>query len=352
MPARAQAAPPVALVYSPHAGSAARADPLDLLRAAGLNVVDALPIAQLDALGPERLLARWRDAGVAALVAAGGDGSVGAVATAADQAGLPLGILPLGTANDTARALGLPEDPATAARLIANALAHGQERLVDAGELAAAERAEGGLFLHALTLGLNVEFARLATDVAQRKRWGALTYAASAVESLSHYIPLPVTLAVEGMDGAAEGETWGLATQITLLAAVNLPVFGGRIGLRLPFVRDDDQLLDFLLFEAEAISSLSALRVAIEGFLGALARGGAGGQEQITPSGVRWFRARSVTITTPEPAGVTLDGEVRGLTPARVRVAPRPARILAERPRTNPARRATLQTDTDADSRT
>src|SRR5947209_2587589 len=34
----------------------------------------------------------------------------------------------------------------------------------------------GAAFLHAATLGMNVEFARLATDVARRERWGALNY--------------------------------------------------------------------------------------------------------------------------------------------------------------------------------
>jgi diacylglycerol kinase (ATP) len=322
----------VALVYSPHAGSAHGADPLDLLQGAGLEVVDALPIAQLGTHAPAQIIARWQDLGAAAAIAAGGDGTVGAVANLTDHAGLPLGILPLGTANDTARALNLPEDPSTAARLITSLLARGKERQIDTGELIpenSTDQAAGGIFLHALTLGLNVEFARLATDVARRKRWGAMTYAASAIESLSHYIPLPVTLAVEGMEGAAEGVLWSLETRVTLLAAVNLPVFGGRMGLRLPTVRDDDRLLDFLVFEAEAISSLQALGVAIEGFIGAVSRGGARIPGEVTPTGLRWFRARAVTISTPEEAGITLDGEVRGLTPATVRVTPRRLRVLA-----------------------
>ncbi|HEX9035673.1 MAG TPA: diacylglycerol kinase family protein [Ktedonobacterales bacterium] len=321
----------IALVHSPHAGSAGLADPEALLRAAGLSVVDAFPVTELDTRGPDELVARWKALGVAAVVAAGGDGSVGAVATLADLAGLPLGVLPLGTANDTARALLIPSDPLAAARLIANSLARGEEWLVDAGELAPSTHSAGGLFLHALTMGLNVEFAHLATDVAQRRRWGTFTYAASALESLSHYIPLPVTVEVEGLEGAEDDTAWTFTSQITLMAAVNLPVFGGRLGLRLPSVRDDDHLLDFLFFEAESVSTLQALAVAIEGFVTALARGGRA-TNAMQPSGLRWFRARSVSLTTPEIAGITLDGEVRGTTPATVRVAPRPARILAVRP--------------------
>ena len=61
------------------------------------------------------------------VVAAGGDGTVNAVAGGLSGSQVPLGILPLGTANDLARELGIPRDPRDAvARLAA-----GQERRVD-----------------------------------------------------------------------------------------------------------------------------------------------------------------------------------------------------------------------------
>ena len=310
---------PVALVYSPHAGSAARANPAELLRGAGLDVVNAIPITRLGKLNSARLVARWLKAGARAIIAAGGDGSVGAVATLASQANLPLGILPLGTANDIARALALPADPAAAASLIADCLASGDERLIDAGELIPApgasadpnHSATGGQFLHALTLGLNVEFARLATDTNQRQRWGRLTYAASSLESLRHYTPIPVTLTIDGIQGRPEGDTQTITANIALLAAINLPVFGGWLELRLPTVRDDDHLLDFILIEAPALPDLASLGAALGGALTALT----GGERNAKPPengalpGGRWFRARSVTITTPDPVEITLDGE-------------------------------------------
>jgi diacylglycerol kinase family enzyme len=342
-----QAAPArVALIYSLHAGSAWRVDPAALLRLAGLDVVDTLPVAELSAQRPEELISRWRVAGVRALIAAGGDGSAGAVATVAARAGLPLGILPLGTANDTARALDLPERPAAAARLIARQLASGQERLIDAGELVATS--ESGYFLHALTLGLNVEFARLATNALQRKRWGKLTYAASAIESLAHFTSLPVTLTVAGMEGKSDGGPTTISAHIALLAAINLPVFGGWMELRVPTVHDDDRLLDFILIEAPDMKGVAgivgAFELVVQDMLAAVERGGIGErQESVAFPGARWFRARSVAIETPTPAQFTLDGELRGTTPAVVRVAAGRARVLAPRPRLTP--RATLKQD-------
>src|SRR4051812_17465223 len=49
------------------------------------------------------------------LVVAGGDGTIGPVADLAGRLDVPLGVVPGGTANDFARATGLPLDPVEAA---------------------------------------------------------------------------------------------------------------------------------------------------------------------------------------------------------------------------------------------
>jgi diacylglycerol kinase (ATP) len=67
--------------------------------------------------------------GVSAVVVAGGDGSVNCVAGALSGSPVPLGILPLGTGNDFARALGLPPQGDDAARIVLD----GREVAVDLG---------------------------------------------------------------------------------------------------------------------------------------------------------------------------------------------------------------------------
>lgn len=357
---------PVALITSAYAGSAQGVSPQALLERAGVPVALTLPVAVLDMAQPQGM--RWREAGCVAAVAAGGDGAVGAVATHAASADLPLGILPLGTANDIARALGIPLTPASAARLIA----HGALRWIDAGQaipsqtaphseahqaapgeaaLSAALRdlpgqasAPGGAyFLHALTMGMNVEFARRATDVTQRRMWGKLTYAVAALESLEDFRPIPVTLSFTGMPGASVEDVVVVHSQAALFAAINLPVFGGRLGLRVPGVRTDDHLLDFVVVEApEAHHALAAFEAALgalagvaQSLWGRRARGEApdAAPPTQTPAeldlpGVRWFRARAVEIETEWPVDLTLDGELRGRTPAVARVAPRAVRLI------------------------
>jgi diacylglycerol kinase family enzyme len=353
----------VALIYSARAGSARGGHPQALLERAGVPVALSLPVEALDIREPQGQ--RWRAAGCVAAVAAGGDGTVGAVATHAVGVDLPLGILPLGTANDIARALGIPLAPAAAAAVIAR----GEPRAIDAGQaipsltqphaatqeaaatqtaLASALANEpgapsepptlGAYFLHALTLGLNVEFARLATDATQRQLWGRLTYLASAIESLEHLRPVTVNLRFSGMAGAAEDDIFAVQSETALLSAINLPVFGGRLGLRVPGVRTDDRLLDFILIEAP---EPRGARAALEAALGGLTRAAqalwasqqAGQHPVQNPAGLalpgaRWFRARAVEIETERPVELTLDGELRGRTPAVARVAPIPVRVI------------------------
>ena len=61
-----------------------------------------------------------------------GDGGINEVLNGA-PAGLPLGFLPGGGANVLARALGLPRDPAAAARQVADALESGRTRTISVG---------------------------------------------------------------------------------------------------------------------------------------------------------------------------------------------------------------------------
>lgn len=370
---------PVVLVRSPHAGSAGRNDPERLLADAGVRVGLSLRVSDLDHNVPQGRA--WRDAGFAAAVAAGGDGTLGAVASQLVGTDLPLGILPMGTSNDTARSLNVPLDLAAAAR----AIAHGAAVPVDGGQAMpatteplalssesagahdvaetqriAARAGQGAIFLHALTLGLNVEFARLATDIARRRQWGRLNYAASALEAVRQFRPLPLTLrfrearelgpVVPGAQRPHAQEHMMVRLNVVQIAVVNLPVFGGGLNLRVPGVALHDRLLDFVVIEA---FDPVGIREIVEGWIGALARlaeriGAAQeareGREAVDRGtaqeaqrqeaenfalpGVRRFQARSAVIESPHTLDVTLDGEIRARTPVEIRVAPEPVRVL------------------------
>lgn len=357
---------PVALIVSPHAGHAdAQAIAADALRDAGVVVAESLPVSALDHRLPRG--AEWYRRGIRAAVAAGGDGTLGAVASQVAGSGVALGILPLGTSNDSARSLDVPLDLdeacAVIARGVPTAIDVGQvlPALTEPGALSPQHQAEqpstpardaeeamlaahGAYFLHALTLGLNVKFARLATDVARRERWGPLTYAASALEALTQFEPVPVVLRLVGVapnerNGhpvGPEGELV-ITRRVAQIAVVNLPVFGGAINLRLPGSGAQRHLFDFVLIEA---LEPGALRATVDGLLAQLSRlrgnltGGADERPLDQPDiarqrapigaglpGVERFHASAATIETREGVDVTLDGEIRARTPVRIRVA-------------------------------
>ncbi|TMB85509.1 MAG: hypothetical protein E6J44_07805 [Chloroflexi bacterium] len=201
------------VIYSPYSGRSAQlSQALTSLQQVEVNAVQITPIADLDKLPPQGT--HWRDSGIDVAIAAGGDGLVGGVITHIAESGLPLGILPLGTANDIARSLNIPLDLSEAAKVIAL----GKEIEVDIGEAQPAEQAphlasprqkgpvlshvasqKHGFFAHVLTVGLNVQFARLATNIATRQRYSRLTYPFAAFEVLKKHEAIEVDLHFEGV---------------------------------------------------------------------------------------------------------------------------------------------------------
>lgn len=165
----------------------------------------------------------------------------------------------MGTSNDTARALGIPLDLDAASAAITQStptpIAVGQVvPLAKGSSLTQADVPnQGKVFLHALTLGLNVAFARLATDVAQRRRWGKLTYAAAAIEALTQFAPVPITIHFSYSNGEVTEAATSRTCQAVQLAIVNLPLFGGALQLRLPGAAAASGLLDIYQGSARSL---------------------------------------------------------------------------------------------------
>jgi YegS/Rv2252/BmrU family lipid kinase len=110
--------------------------------------------------------------GDALLIVGGGDGTIGAAASALIGTETKLGILPLGTLNHFARDLGVPTDLAEAAKLIAS----GTERRVDVAEM------NGRIFINNSAIGL---YPLMVVDRdLQRRRLGRSKRLAMLVASL------------------------------------------------------------------------------------------------------------------------------------------------------------------------
>lgn len=306
-----------------------------LLQQQGITIVETLPVNLLDGKPP--LAGNWQASDINQVIAAGGDGTIGAVATHIAGSGLPLGILPLGTSNDFARSLHVPLDMQQACQTIGE----GHLIVVDVGcaqpalaapyglrnvqerhtvpETPEGQRALHAFFAHALTLGLNVNFARLATSATMRQRFGPLTYPVAALSTLSNAQPMKFTLTFQGPAcslTAEEGENEIEPDQpyhyeALQVAVINSPLFGGHFSFALAGVEMSDHLLDILIIECfDPRQLLEAARTALK----ADKRGWREAHSARFP-GIRHVRARQLTIETEEPADVTLDGELRGRTP-------------------------------------
>jgi diacylglycerol kinase family enzyme len=95
------------------------------------------------------------------VVAAGGDGTIRTVAQRVLAAGLPFGVLPMGTFNYFARDNDLPQDPVAAVEILMKSAQAGDERAVQVGQL------NDRVFLVNASIGL---YPRLLEDREQMKR--------------------------------------------------------------------------------------------------------------------------------------------------------------------------------------
>jgi undecaprenyl-diphosphatase len=283
------------LVYNVHAGRAARGlqRARRALEARGIRIVQEFHVDQLERL---RELLEDRRGNPLFVLAAGGDGTVGSVADVLANTNSVLGVVPLGTSNDFARSLGIRGHVDRAVALFRE----GKVSTIDLGRM---ETPDGTSihFVHAATAGLNVSFAKLATQASLRKRLRRLTYAAAAAVAFRERRPFRCRLVIDGRPEEVE---------LIHLSVINAPVFGGFLGLRVRNSSVDDRLLDVL-----AVETTPLRRVLAAAALQILFR--------VTRevSGIRSYHLGRLDVQTDQALDVALDGEIRGKLPATFVVA-------------------------------
>ena len=171
--------------------------------------------------------------GASLVFAAGGDGTVRACAEALAGTGVPLAIVPLGTANLTARALGVP---ARADRAV-DAGFDGRDRRIDLARIdgASGGEAEGGVTSFAAMAGIGLDAVVVAAAGEQlKRRLGWVAYAVSGLARLS----MPPRDFTVRLDDAEP-----LRRRARCVVVANAGLLPGGFTL-LPWARLDDGLLD------------------------------------------------------------------------------------------------------------
>lgn len=274
------------------------------LKARGVELAQAVPLEDPSRLA--ELVRRAYDAGARRFLVGGGDGSLSCAADVLGGTDAILGVLPLGTANDFARALAIPPELDAACDVIAR----GHWRHVDLGVV------NGRRFLNAASVGLTSEVAR-TMNPAVKKTLGPLAYPATAAMRAMRSQPFQLRLVTE---------------DTTLdLPSFQLVVGNGRFhgGGRAvaPDASHDDQLLDVYVITARAEEGENAtLRD-----LGALARIGMMLRhgDHVDHPAVIHLRMRRARVECDPPLELDVDGELCGTTPADFSVLPRALRVFA-----------------------
>ncbi|HMA15219.1 MAG: lipid kinase [Bacteroidota bacterium] len=239
-----------------------------------------------------------RDSHGATVIVGGGDGTLSAAAPALRELGRPFGLLPLGTANDLARSLGIPFDPGEAADVIAA----GTTRRIDLGLI------NGVPFFNVASLGLSAEVVREHEEGSRRKRLlGVLNYPLSAWAAFRRHRPFRADIVIDGEQ---------VRCRCTQVAVGNGRHYGGGMTIDEAAQIDDGWLRVYYLKPAGLLSMLGALPALRFGWL-----------RRSPVAEVR--RARRVEIRTRRPRPVDVDGELNGRTPVVVEIEPAAIEVFA-----------------------
>ena len=219
--------------------------------------------------------------GADTVVTAGGDGSAHLVTQLIAGTDVALGLIPAGTGNDAARALGLPRHSAADA---ADLILDGTPRSIDLGKVGAT------WFLTIMAAG----FDAITNDRAGRMSFppGSAVYTAAVFRELPSFRPLSYVLDLDGQQRRLDA---------MLVAVGNLDRYGG--GLQMCAGADpSDGLFDVVIIHP--VSRLELLKI--------FPKVRSGGH--VTHPAFERVRARSVTVAA---AGVTAyaDGEWLGALP-------------------------------------
>ena len=313
-----------AFVLNPAArnGRAARlwAELEKLSRAAGLDFT----LRETEARGHGIELARQAAQSHDVVVAVGGDGTVQEVMRGVVGSEAVMGIIPAGTGNDFAQAIGMPKglDEALSAMLKADTVA------VDVGRIRWQEKGDDGLLTEhegAFTNCAGTGFDAAAAKATHRYKalGGRLSYVAAVLETLWKWRKPEVEVEIwasgfeDGGDGAVgdgrepggRGMTSKTANpkaqspkpihtgQFFLIEIDNGFSVGGGF-LLTPNAQIDDGLFDVCF--VEHLTTRRALQLMPKTFSGA----------HVGEPEVRLFQARSVRINSTAPLPVQADGEI------------------------------------------
>jgi len=223
-----------------------------------------------------RLAAEAADRGTDVVIACGGDGTLNEVVNGLDGRDVPLGVVPLGTANDFARQTGIPEDADHAMDVILRR----KPVRIDTASM------NGRRFVNVSTGGVGAE-ATAETPADFKASLGPIAYAITAVRKLAGNEVRRATFSGPGFE---------LDTEFLAFAVGSARVTGGGT-IMTPDASVTDGLLDLCVIEGMSRRDFAAVSMSVR-------RG-----EHLGLPGVHYAQLPWLKVTGAEPLTVNLDGE-------------------------------------------
>ena len=244
---------------------------------------------------PVELIRETADASTRVIVG-GGDGTLNWLLGAVLDSGATLGVLPMGTANDFARALGIPDDLEEAAEVIRS----GNIRKVDVGQ------ANDRFFLNAAGVGLGPMMTGELSDET-KGRLGVFAYLTTAIGVLRRSRSFAAILRVDGNAHPLR------CLQVTIASGRH---YGGGMTIA-DDAEVDDGKLRVLSVRRQSLWRLAAKFVALR--WGSLRNA----------TDLALYEGAEAVLETRKPMSVTVDGELVSTTPLRCRILPRRLPVFA-----------------------
>jgi lipid kinase YegS len=229
-----------------------------------------------DAGEGEWLTSQAADRGTDVVIACGGDGTLNEVVNGLDGRDIPLGVVPLGTANDFARQTGIPEDADHAMDVILRR----KPVRIDTASM------NGRRFLNVSTGGMGAE-ATAETPADFKASLGPLAYAITAIRKLAGDQVRHASFASAGFE---------LDVDFLAFAVGSARVTGGGT-MMTPDASVTDGLLDLCVIEAMSRRDFARLSLRIKD------------GEHVGLPGVHYAQLPWLKVTGTEPLSVNLDGE-------------------------------------------
>ena len=252
--------------------------------------------------------------GADVVIAAGGDGTVSSVAAELVGKRAVLGVLPLGTANSFAAALGIPPDIDGAIAV----LGAGNRRALDLARVRSTD-GEKVMVMHC-TLGFHAQVIG-ETSTESKRRWGVLAYVGSALKKLAGLETFALEIA---------GEHHVLRCRATAVAAANIAPERAVFARAPSHLVGDDGRLEVTIIAAESVAEAVATGLHLWRYRH--------DQTPATRDNIGSLSIRRATVTTDPPQAVLVDGERFGTTPVELITIARALEVIAP-PRTEPRER-------------